>query len=121
MKRLSRWLFYRCEGVMKRVLIIGAGPAGLTAAYELQKRGREYPVTVLEEADCVGGIIPDSWGYVQAPSVHMGRFQICNNMDHAMCTAFDAARAVLRGSDDKRALWNANMEETYHESYSSRS
>ena len=41
---------------MKRVLIIGAGPAGLTAAYELLKRSREYSVTVLEEADCVGGI-----------------------------------------------------------------
>lgn len=56
LKRLSRQLFYRCEGVMKRVLIIGAGPAGLTAAYELLKRSREYSVTVLEEADCVGGI-----------------------------------------------------------------
>ena len=34
---------------MKKVVIIGAGPAGLTAAYELLKDGSgEYEVTVLE-------------------------------------------------------------------------
>ena len=37
-----------------RVVIIGAGPAGLTAAYLLAKQGT--PVTVLEGTDTVGGI-----------------------------------------------------------------
>jgi len=37
-----------------RVVIIGAGPAGLTAAYMLTKRGR--PSTVLEADTVVGGI-----------------------------------------------------------------
>ena len=41
---------------MKNVVIIGAGPAGLTAAYELLKLGDKYNVVVLEESDCVGGI-----------------------------------------------------------------
>lgn len=42
---------------MKRVIVIGAGPAGLTAAYELLKDGSgEYEVTVLEESGCYGGI-----------------------------------------------------------------
>jgi len=42
---------------MKKALIIGAGPAGLTAAYELLKRGGgEYSVTVLEESTDMGGI-----------------------------------------------------------------
>ena len=42
---------------MKKVIIIGAGPAGLTAAYELLKDGSgEYDVTVLEETDAIGGI-----------------------------------------------------------------
>ncbi len=41
---------------MKKVLIIGAGPAGLTAAYELVKRTDEYEVIVFEESDVFGGI-----------------------------------------------------------------
>ena len=41
---------------MKKALVIGAGPAGLTAAYELLKQSDEYEVTVLEEGVQVGGI-----------------------------------------------------------------
>ena len=42
---------------MKKVIVIGAGPAGLTAAYELLKdRSGEYEVTVLEETKDIGGI-----------------------------------------------------------------
>lgn len=41
---------------MKRILIVGAGPAGLTAAYELLSRSKDYEVIVLEESDCFGGI-----------------------------------------------------------------
>ena len=37
-----------------KVLVVGAGPAGLTAAYELSKR--KIAVTVLEKDDAVGGI-----------------------------------------------------------------
>ena len=36
------------------VVIIGAGPAGLTAAYQLAKRG--VTATILEADDIVGGI-----------------------------------------------------------------
>ncbi len=41
---------------MKKVLIIGAGPAGLTAAYELLSRSGDYEVVVLEESSALGGI-----------------------------------------------------------------
>ena len=41
---------------MKKVLIIGAGPAGLTAAYELLSGSSEYDVTVIEESSQFGGI-----------------------------------------------------------------
>lgn len=41
---------------MKKVIIIGAGPAGITAANELQKSNKEYEITILEESDCIGGI-----------------------------------------------------------------
>ena len=39
----------------KKVIVIGAGPAGLTAAYELLKKN-DYEVVILEESDCFGGI-----------------------------------------------------------------
>lgn len=41
---------------MKKVVIIGAGPAGLTAAYSLLKQSNEYEVVILEETDEIGGI-----------------------------------------------------------------
>ena len=41
---------------MKKVYIIGAGPAGLTAAYELLKQSKDYEVVVLEESNAMGGI-----------------------------------------------------------------
>ena len=41
---------------MKNVVIIGAGPAGLTAALELLRTPEAYRVIVLEESDQIGGI-----------------------------------------------------------------
>ena len=41
---------------MKKALIIGAGPAGLTAAYELLTKSKDIDVIVFEESDCFGGI-----------------------------------------------------------------
>lgn len=40
---------------MKTAIIIGAGPAGLTAAYELLKMTDVKPI-IFEKSDCVGGI-----------------------------------------------------------------
>lgn len=40
----------------KKVIIIGAGPAGLTTAYELLKDNNDYDVTILEETGDIGGI-----------------------------------------------------------------
>lgn len=42
---------------MQKVVVIGAGPAGLTAAYELLKNHKDkYEVIVLEESNAIGGI-----------------------------------------------------------------
>ncbi len=41
---------------MKKAIVIGAGPAGLTAAYELLTRGEDISVIVLEETGNIGGI-----------------------------------------------------------------
>lgn len=40
----------------KNVVIIGAGPAGLTAGYELLKNSIDYNVTILEASEDIGGI-----------------------------------------------------------------
>ena len=41
---------------MKKALIIGGGPAGLTAAYELLKQSEEIEVILFEESSAFGGI-----------------------------------------------------------------
>lgn len=41
---------------MKKIVIIGAGPAGITAGYELLKNTKEYEVVILEETSEIGGI-----------------------------------------------------------------
>lgn len=41
---------------MKKIVIIGAGPAGITAGYELLKNTKEYEVLILEETQEIGGI-----------------------------------------------------------------
>lgn len=41
---------------MNKIVIIGAGPAGLTAAYEILSRSEDYDVTILEASDKVGGL-----------------------------------------------------------------
>ena len=40
----------------EKVIIIGAGPAGLTAAYELLDKSNKFEVIVLEESNMFGGI-----------------------------------------------------------------
>ena len=42
---------------MKKVIIIGAGPAGITAGYELLKNKKDdYEVVIIEESNEIGGI-----------------------------------------------------------------
>ena len=41
---------------MYDIIVIGAGPAGLTAAHELLKKSDEMEVIVLEESQEFGGI-----------------------------------------------------------------
>lgn len=40
----------------KKVIIIGAGPAGLACAYEFLKKSNDYDITILEKQNSIGGI-----------------------------------------------------------------
>src|SRR2546430_5670283 len=54
----------------KTVAVIGAGPAGLAAAYQLSKKGGEVPV--FEASGAVGGLARtiDLWGQKVDPGPH---------------------------------------------------
>ena len=39
-----------------------------------------------------------------------------NNLDHSMCTSFEAVNNILAGVTDKKNVWSVNTEEEYHES-----
>ena len=41
---------------MKTAIVIGAGPAGLTAAYELRRRSKDWKIIVLERSAEIGGL-----------------------------------------------------------------
>lgn len=41
---------------MQKIIIIGAGPAGLTAAYELLKHSSEFEVHILDDNESAGGL-----------------------------------------------------------------
>ena len=41
---------------MKKIIIIGAGPAGLTAGYDILTKSSDYEVTIIEETPYVGGL-----------------------------------------------------------------
>lgn len=75
----------------RRVVIIGAGPAGLTAAYELGKAG--IPATVLERDGQVGG---------PAKTINHGgfRFDIGGHRFYTKVAAADRVwREVLPAAD----------------------
>ena len=122
----------------KRAVIIGAGPAGLTAAYELvTKGGGDWEIGVLApETPVLDSVLlrvkkacPAYFGtYAEFGEVRrwldgfknlycIGRNgqHRYNNMDHSMLCGVEAARALLSGSG-KEAVWNVNTEEEYHES-----
>ena len=40
----------------KTAVVIGAGPAGLTAAYELRRKSKDWRIVVFEESPFIGGI-----------------------------------------------------------------
>jgi protoporphyrinogen oxidase len=38
-----------------------------------------------------------------------------NNIDHSMCTSFEAVKNILSGATGRDNIWNVNTEQDYHE------
>lgn len=56
-RKITLYRKNRLEIIMKKVVIIGAGPAGITAAFQLLKNTKdEYEIIILEESNEIGGI-----------------------------------------------------------------
>lgn len=94
----------------EKVIIIGAGPAGLAAGYKLLKEKKEkYEVIILEAGNEIGGL--------SKTIKHIGKNgqHRYNNMDHSILTGFVAADKIINNDKDKTSLWNINTEKEYHE------
>ena len=110
----------------ERLAVIGAGPAGLSAAYQLARLG--YPVTVFEAGDEVGGllrtgipayrlpraVIDDEIAFILAHGVQlrtgesMTRLQLAEMRSEydgvVVATGLQERRGMDLGGDDKRVL-----------------
>ena len=38
-----------------------------------------------------------------------------NNIDHSMCTSFEAVKNILSGEKSRKNIWSVNTEKEYHE------
>ena len=78
-------------GAEHRVVVIGAGPAGLTATYQLQKYG--INATVLEASDEVGGISRtvrrDGWRFDIGGHRFFTKVQVVDDLWHEILPAED--------------------------------
>jgi NADPH-dependent glutamate synthase beta subunit-like oxidoreductase/Pyruvate/2-oxoacid:ferredoxin oxidoreductase delta subunit len=87
----------------KKVAVIGAGPAGLTAAYELAKLG--YPVTVFEK-------MPESGGMMRycIPDFRLEKFVVSNEITYLKDLGVEIKTGVEFG---KRITFESLREEGY--------
>ena len=70
---LDRMTVTRAEPKHKRVAVIGAGPAGMTVAIELARRG--YGVTVFEWKGKIGGLLQYGIPEYRLPKSFLDRYQ----------------------------------------------
>ena len=76
----------------EKVAIIGAGPAGLSAAYELAKLG--YPVTIFERMPQPGGMM--RYGI---PDYRLRKYVVANEIDYIQDLGVEIKTAVEFGKD----------------------
>jgi len=76
----------------KKVAIIGAGPAGLTAAYRLARKG--FEVKILEATDKAGGML--YWGI---PEYRLPKDVLRREVDHLLGAGVDIQYNTVIGKD----------------------
>ncbi len=89
---LSRYVPAKLPSTGKRVAVVGAGPAGLTAAYDLTLAGHE--VVVFEAADRPGGVMV--WGI---PQYRLPRTVLQEEIDFISQTGVDIRTGKALGGD----------------------
>ena len=107
-------------GPRKRVCVIGAGIAGLTAAYELSRCGHQ--VTVLEATDRPGGRIRTArfsdgthgeLGAMRIPANHLSTLHYIEEFDletQPFINSNPAAKFRFRGLTVRRSEWEALLD-----------
>lgn len=91
----------------ERVAVVGSGPAGLSAAYQLAKLG--YPVTMLEASNELGGVLRNGIPDYRLPKEVLDR-EIAFILDHgvtAFTDEFVDRTALLRLSNQFSAIFVA--------------
>lgn len=74
---------------MKTAVVIGAGPAGLSAAYELRRKSKDWRIVIVEEDSVIGGI---------------SRTAVCGR-----CRIDIGGHRFFSKSDEVNALWQELM------------
>ena len=92
------WQFAPCPMGTERVAIVGGGPAGLSAAYQLRRRG--YAVTLYEAQPQLGGLLRDG-----IPPYRLPREVLDAELDRIVKMGIDVRCGVaIRNEDELRKL-----------------
>lgn len=88
---------------MKNVIIIGAGPAGLTAAYTLLKESNDFHPIILESSDGVIGGISQTYNY-KGNRMDIGGHRFFTKLDDVKKIWLDVMPLQGSGSKDDLML-----------------
>ena len=94
---------YRSRHADERVLVVGAGPAGLEAAMSLGKRG--YEVVLVEKSRVLGGRVaaearlPGLAEWIRVVDYRLGQISKLDNVEHYLESDMTAEEALSYGFD----------------------
>ncbi|MDE0678032.1 MAG: FAD-dependent oxidoreductase [Acidimicrobiaceae bacterium] len=113
---------YRPRDTEQRVLVVGAGPAGLEAAMSLGKRG--YEVVLVEKSRVLGGRVaaearlPGLAEWIRVVDYRLGQISRLDNVEHYLESDMTAEEALSYGFDHiavaTGALWRRDGVGRWH-------